>query len=531
MNIGGFDTESGDDQTLEINGSLLLDGKTRLSTVVLPETFVANGANLTLIVNGDFVNSSTSEHSRLRVQNFEGHIGTGGNLSIFVAGDLMTSDGMISSAPDRARDFSGDFPAGDSFAPGDFAAIVQNTSGQIDDGGNIFLIVGSKGSGGDVHVNGLALYLQNYDESQNPAGHIGTGGNIDVGISGNLTADSYVDVFLDNRGGGMIDSGGNLTFNVSGALTIGADPTGFSAEFIVSSRYDDTGGNTSSSFIGSDVSLDFHAASVEMAGFLYGSGISNRGGSVIDGSATVTWDVPGSVTIQGNDPTYGGASWFILNDIPPDHQFTPPSGGTIHGDATLSLDIGGDLNVVGYTTVFIDQFRRGDLPNLNGGTIDGSAILNINAANISIGNDFDVYIGNEKMGGGTGTAGSIGGDAAINLFATGDFDTAGYFDPQINNYNGGAIGGNATINIGGANISTGATIDALIDNTSGNIGADAAIALSVPAISAPKTPRTSLSITMAWLAPLSAATLPATRPSLFLRLPESMPVTVPFSQS
>ena len=294
MNIGGFDTESGDDQTLEINGSLLLDGKTRLSTVVLPETFVANGANLTLIVNGDFVNGSTSEHSRLRVQNFEGHIGTGGNLSIFVAGDLMTSDGMISSAADRARDFSGDFPAGDFFAPGDFAAIVQNTSGQIDDGGNIFLIVGSKGSGGDVHVNGLALYLQNYDESQNPAGHIGTGGNIDVGISGNLTADSYVDVFLDNRGGGMIDSGGNLTFNVSGALTIGADPTGFSAEFIVSSRYDDTGGNTSSSFIGSDVSLDFHAASVEMAGFLYGSGISNRGGSVIDGSATVTWDVPGS---------------------------------------------------------------------------------------------------------------------------------------------------------------------------------------------------------------------------------------------
>lgn len=473
MSIGEFDTESGGDQSLVFGGSLLLDGKMRLDTVVLPETFVANGANLTLIVNGDFVNSSTSDHSRLRIQNFEGHIGTGGNLSIYVAGDLTTSSDIIGSAPARPRNFGEDFPAGDNFAPGDFGAILQNTSGQIDNGGNIFLLVGSKGSGGNVHVNGLALYLQNYDESANPAGVIGTGGNIDVSIGGNLTADSYVDVFLDNRGGGRIDSGGNLTFNVNGALSIGADSSGFSAEFIISSRYDDSGGNTSSSFIGSDVSLDFHAGSVEMAGFLYGSGISNRGGSVINGNATVTWDVPGSVTIQGNDPTYGGASWFILNDIPPDHQFTPPSGGTIHGDATLDLSIGGDLNVTGYTSIFIDQFRRGNLPTLNGGTIDGNAAINVSAANISIGNDFDVYIGNEKNGGGTGTAGSIGGNATISLSATGDFSTTGYFDPSVLNYNGGNIVGNATISVTAANISSGATIDASIDNRSGDVNGDA----------------------------------------------------------
>ena len=472
MSVGEFDTESGGDQALEINGSLLLDGKTRLGTVVLPETFVATGANLTLVVNGDFVNSSTSDYSRLRVNN-GGHIGTGGNLSIYVAGDLMTSDGIIGGLPARPR--NGDFPAGDSFQPGDLAAIVQNTSGQIDNGGNLFLLVGTKGSGGDVRVNDLALYLQNYDESENPAGHIETGGNIDVSIGGNLTADSAVDVFLNNRGGGSIDSGGNLTFNVNGALTIGATSDGFSAEFIISNRYDDIGGNTSSSFIGSDVSLDFHAASVEMAGYLFGSGISNRGGGVIDGNASVAWDVPGSVTIQGNDQTYGGASWFILNDIPPDHQFTPPSGGTIHGDATLTLSIGGDLSVVGYTNIAIDQFRRADLPNLNGGTIDGNAILNISAADISIGNDFDIYIGNEKDGGGTGTAGSIGGNATISLSATGDFSTAGYFDPQIINYNGGVIGGSATIEVSAANISTGTTIDAAIDNRSGDIGVDAAI--------------------------------------------------------
>src|SRR5205823_9778384 len=119
---------------------------------------------------------------------------------------------------------------------------------------------------------------------------------------------SYVDVFLNNRGGGMIDSGGNLTFNVTGALIIGADAgggglPGFSSEFIISSRYDDVGGNTSPSTIGSAVALYLHAASIDMAGDLFGSGISNRGGSVIDGNATATWDVPGNVTIQGNGGT------------------------------------------------------------------------------------------------------------------------------------------------------------------------------------------------------------------------------------
>ena len=36
-----------------------------------------------------------------------------------------------------------------------------------------------------------------------------------------------------------------------------------------------------------------------MASDLFGSGISNRGGSVINGNATATWDVPGDVNIQG----------------------------------------------------------------------------------------------------------------------------------------------------------------------------------------------------------------------------------------
>src|SRR4029077_6475411 len=172
--------------------------------------------------------------------------GTGGNVSVNIGGNL-TATGPGSTM---------EFPE-----PGDVELLVQNTNAQIDNGGNLDLTVG-----GNVNVNGLALYVQNYDETMNPAGHIGTGGNIDVEIGGNLAANSYVDVFLNNRGGGMIDSGGNLTFNVGRALTIGPGPASGSgyAQFAVSNRYDDSAGNTTPPVIGSDVSLYFHAGSVNI---------------------------------------------------------------------------------------------------------------------------------------------------------------------------------------------------------------------------------------------------------------------------
>src|SRR5207249_4770893 len=294
----------------------------------------------------------------------------------------------------------------------------------IDNGGNLTLTVN-----GNVQVNGLAAYVQNYDFTANPAGHIGTGGNIDIEIGGNLTANSYVDVFLNNRAGGMIDSGGNLTFNVSGALNIGVDAfsPGFSAEFIVSNRYDDSGGNTTPSLIGSDVSLFVHAASIDMAGDLFGSGISNRGGSVIDGNATATWDVPDDENILGttgnNVSGIAGASWWVLNDIPPDAVVTPAGGGTIHGNATVTLTIGGDLTVAGDGEIFIANQRNFQSTAPRGGIIDSDATLTVTAANFSVGGELDVEIDNFISGSSSGTGGSIGGNAAINLNLSGDLIT------------------------------------------------------------------------------------------------------------
>ena len=483
MSVGEFDATAGNNLTLQIE-SLLLDGKASLNTLVLPGTTVATGANLTLNATGDYTNSSATEFSSLLVMNEGAHIETGGNIAVNIGGNL-TATGLGSATG---------FPE-----PGDFEAVVQNTNGQIDNGGNLNLTVT-----GNVQVNGLAAFLQNYDETANPAGHIGTGGNIDVEIGGNFTANSYVDVFLNNHAGGVIDSGGNLTFNIGGALTIGADAggtglAGFSAEFVTSNRYDDSAGNTTSSFIGSDVSLFLHAASIDMAGILLPSGISNALGSVINGNATATWDVPGNVMIQGTTPianSLSGASWVITNDVPAVYQFTPPSGGTIHGSATLTLNIGGDLTIAGDAFIAILNQRNSQSTVPSGGTIDSDATVNITAANFSVGGELDVDVRNRNNGMGSGTGGgSIGGNAVINLTLSGDLTTTGT-DPNTggvpgNAYfyianesdvggSGGFIGSDATINLQAGSISTAGLLDVEIDNFSGgSIGGDALINVGV----------------------------------------------------
>src|SRR5438034_7984824 len=192
MSVGEFDAVTGGgDLALQIGGSLLLNGKVRLDAMVLPGATVASGANLTVNITGDYTNSSATEFSRLRVTNEGAHIGTGGNINVSIGGDLTTTA-----------------------AAGDFALVVQNTNGLIDNGGNITLTVG-----GNVSTQGqLSLLVENFDETTNPAGHLGRGGNISVTTAGDLTAGSIF-AFINNRVGGSIGAGGNITFNIGGALT------------------------------------------------------------------------------------------------------------------------------------------------------------------------------------------------------------------------------------------------------------------------------------------------------------------------
>jgi hypothetical protein len=151
MSVGEFESTAGNNLTLQIGGSLLLDGKVRLNTLVFPGTTVPNGANVTLNIAGDYTNSSTTESSLLHVRNEGAHIGTGGNIDVNVGGDLMSA--------------------------GDFELVVQNTNGQIDNGGNITLMVGGRiGAAGAVTTT-----------LDNTGGIIGTDAAITLTSSGAIT--------------------------------------------------------------------------------------------------------------------------------------------------------------------------------------------------------------------------------------------------------------------------------------------------------------------------------------------------------
>ncbi len=480
---------------VELPGSITLNGHAQFTTSNAGASQV-DGANLTLNVGGNYTNNSQTDYSLLQVTN-QGHIGTGGNISVDIAGNLIaTGPGSLTQSP----------------APGDFALLLQNTNAQIDTGGNINLTVG-----GNVNVNGLSVYLQNYDETANPAGRINTaGGNIDVEVTGNLNANQGVDVFLNNRGGGFIGSGGNLTFKVGGDLTMGDGMN----EFVVSSRYDDVGGNTAASEIDSDVAVLVQAADISIAGDLFGSGISNRDGSQIFGNATVTWNVPGNLMIQGGA---GGQGWYILNDSPVDMngQSGLQSGGTIFGDATVTLTIGGDFSVGDDAGIVIQNQREANSMGSAGGVISGDAILSVTAANVSVGGELDAYIENQNNGSGSGSGGTIFGDAKVTVNVTGnltttgtsmnsggvpgdadflifnysnvagspggeidgdaavtitagDISVAGNFDTEIINYGGGKIAGDATIQVGTADLETN-SIFSQIDNSGGQISGDATV--------------------------------------------------------
>src|SRR5438094_3448678 len=221
MSVGEFEATAGNNLTLQIGGSLLTDGKVRLNTLVLPGTTVASGANLTLNITGDYTNGSTTEFSRLRVRNEGAQIGTGGNIAVSIGGDLTTTA-----------------------LGGDFALVVQNTNGQIDNGGNITLMVDESVSTQEQ----LSLLVENYDFSANPAGRIGTGGNISVAAGGDLTADS-ISAVINNGNGRTIGSGASLIFNVSGALTTVQNGTDYfgdssSLSLFIRNPYDDTLGST-----------------------------------------------------------------------------------------------------------------------------------------------------------------------------------------------------------------------------------------------------------------------------------------------
>src|SRR5215471_10853979 len=89
MNIGKLDVVTGGDLTLQIGGSLLLDGRVRLDTIVLPGTSV-DSVNLALNITDDYTNTSATQFSHLAITN-RGHIGSDAGIT-FGAANITTAN-------------------------------------------------------------------------------------------------------------------------------------------------------------------------------------------------------------------------------------------------------------------------------------------------------------------------------------------------------------------------------------------------------------------------------------------------------
>jgi hypothetical protein len=242
-------------------------------------------------------------------------------------------------------------------------------------------------------------------------GHIGAGGNISVTTGGDLMADS-VGVVINNGNGGQIDSAVSLTLNVQGALTTSQEgPNGDpSLGLVIFNRYD-------------------------------------TASSLIDGDATLS--------LAADSAVIGGTFFPLIHN----------RGSTIGGNALMNINITDDLMVQGLANIW--------LINATGGTTNGSATVQIEAANISTGGDFSLLLDNSG-------GGSIGGDATINVNAN-SISTGGALDATIDNSNGGMIGGAANVAVNIDNNVTapvGVTLQ-ILNGNSGHIVTGADVLYSV----------------------------------------------------
>ena len=302
----------------------------------------------------------------------------------------------------------------------DLSRFRVTNEGHIGTGGNILVSIGGDYTSGDVEAS--------IDNSN--GGHIGTGANIILSTGGDLSANSLF-VFLNNRNDGMIDSGGNVNVAIGGNLTTAGDVT-----IGTSARYDGSGGGT----IGSDALVGLTANSVSAGGF-FQSFISTNAGGSIAGNAQNVVAVSGDLSANGGIliATYD-TGFLSVNPT------TFIAGGTIGGNASVLLtaqDILTTSTASGTPGLDIMALEASIYTN-GSGSIGGNADVVVQAQqNISApGSSFFTVANGNFQGFGGGT---IGGDALIDVGAV-NFST-GPLSDDIYNYLGGRIGNNASINL------------------------------------------------------------------------------------
>ncbi len=293
-------------------------------------------------------------------------------------------------------------------------SILNNDGGQIGDGGTIDVH-----AGGDLSAGALSLLIDNSN-----GGDIGSGGKISLSADGNLTADS-IDLLINNRDGGSMESGASINFDVAGAVTTQGD-----ASFIISARDDGGGSGT----FGGDVNLSVQSASMSIGGDLISAFSMSAGGNAgevfdsvfVNGKLSTTGNIDleidnGGSTMSGllgggmisNNATLNLSALSISSGGAISALITNVDGGTIGGNALIDLLASGAITAQGplLVKIFNNSFLGG-----SGGTINGDALITVDAGSLSA-DSLTAMIDN--------TAGTLGGLDAIVFDISGKLSTSG----------------------------------------------------------------------------------------------------------
>jgi FecR protein len=345
-----------------------------------------------------------------------------GENAILVTGNLSTQR-LIAAAGENIIIGGG---GSTTISASEASLLIPNSgSGNIPGSATIALL-----QAGNLMLNGssgLSLTIDNTN-----GGHIGHDADIFLSTGGDLTASSLL-AFLNDRDGGAIDSVANVSVAIGGNLTTVGDVTvGTSARLLTE--------GSSGGTIGSDVFVGLTANSLSAGGF-FETFISTLAGGRITGNAQTVIAMPGDLSADAGIliPIY--VDGFIsINPL------VFAAGGVIGGNASILLTAQNILTkstasgTPGLDTMALEASIYTDARGSVGGNADVvvQAQQNISAPGTSF---FTVSNGNFQGFG----AGTIGGEAMIDVGAV-NFST-GMLSDGIYNYGGGRIGNNASINL------------------------------------------------------------------------------------
>lgn len=353
--------------------------------------------------------------------------GVGLNLFFDAGGNLTASNGLTVLLDNTDNELTNDvdisiLTGGNLTTGGEpLSLTIGNANGSIAGGASIGVF-----AGGNINASQIALYIDNQD--------------------GEIQGDSSI--FLS--AGGAIQATNDVNVFISGDQTDDGSAFGGSVYIATQAASMSVGGNFNStiSLIGSGGATSI-SNTVLLTGALTVDG--SIGLEIVNGQYQEGYSPLGNVD---NDALIELSAASISGGDYLDSFIDNSDGGYIGGDASVTVSVSGDISVSSYydQNIFNNSFGQGS------GEIDGDATVSLTANNLTA-DSFEMEIENYD-------GGYIGGDASISVNLSGDLTVTNDATFQIDTSNEGSIAGDATINVSAASLSA-ASLVAEIDSYEG----------------------------------------------------------------